>query len=131
MRHHADSPPIARREFARVLPEDQRVAAARRFESREDSQQRGFAAAVAADHERARAWQHAQIHFAQHGREAVSLGEAVSLDDRRRHYSVRAIAAPSGLIAMPHCAQNFESSAARIPHSGQKRILRDSRRRLR
>ena len=27
---------------------------------------------------------------------------------------------------MPHCAQNFESTAARIPHSGQKRILPDA-----
>ena len=92
MRHHADSTPVARRKFARVLPEDESMAVARRFESREDSQQCGFPGAVAANHKCARARSQAQIHFPQHGRQTVSLCEAVSLDDRRRHHSVRAIA---------------------------------------
>jgi hypothetical protein len=28
-------------------------------------------------------------------------------------------------MAIPHCAQNFASAAARVPHCGQKRILVD------
>ncbi|HEV2170480.1 MAG TPA: hypothetical protein VGR40_06010, partial [Candidatus Binatus sp.] len=48
----------------------------------------------------------------------------MELDDRRRHYSDLA-AAPTGLIAIPHCAQKFESAATRIPHCGQNAGLRD------
>ena len=126
MRHQADSAPIARGEPARVLSEDQRVAGARCFEPGNDSQQRGFPGAVAADDKRARARQQPQFHVAQHGRQTVSLCQAASLDDRSRHHSVRAIAPRIGLIAIPHCAQNFESTAARVPHCGQKRILLDA-----
>ncbi len=61
-------------EFAAALAEHHRIAGSRLGESREDSQQRGFSGAIAADEDRAAALFNLKGDIAQDRRDAESFG---------------------------------------------------------